>query len=297
MTNQSNPSNSNQEHQINRSMAMNLEAIRKSGLLDYRSEAMPTWCPGCGYYGITSSITHALNELKIDTKDFVVVSGIGCAGRYPFFVNGYGFHGIHGRTLPIACGVKMSQPKLKVLAVAGDGDAFAIGGGHLPHAIRRNPDLTYVVFDNNIYGLTKGQSSPTTPQNQITKTTPYGNPDAPINPILIGLAYGASFLGVGYAGLPDSLTELFIKAFSHKGFSLVIVTTPCITFDHLNITYDRLRDLWKPIPSGHDTADLQAAMQLAINGSFLYGIYYQKERPSFEDLQSAIRQKAQKKAQ
>lgn len=295
MNTQSDSFNVSHEPQINRSVASNLENIRKSGLLDYRSEALPTWCPGCGYYGITASITQALNTLKINTNDFVVVSGIGCAGRYPFFVNGYGLHGIHGRTLPIACGVKISRPELTVLAVAGDGDALAIGGGHLPHAIRRNPDLTYVIFDNSIYSLTKGQASPTTPHQQITKTTPYGNPDSPVNPVLLGLAYGASFLGTGYAGQPDTMTDLFIEAFQHKGFSLVIIITPCITFDQTNITYDRMRNVWQPIPSGHDPSNLQAAMHLALQGTYYHGIFYKIQRSTFHDLQQLIRQKAQEK--
>ena len=138
-----------------------LEQIQESGRLDYRSGSLPTWCPGCGYYSMTEGVTNALNALQLDNKDVVCVSGIGCASRFPFFVDVYGFHTLHGRTLPVATGIKTANDNLTVVVVGGDGDGFAIGGGHIPHAAKRNVDLTYLLFDNGIYGLTKGQTSPT----------------------------------------------------------------------------------------------------------------------------------------
>jgi 2-oxoglutarate/2-oxoacid ferredoxin oxidoreductase subunit beta len=273
-------------------LAFHLGEVEKSGILGYRSEALPTWCPGCGYYGITLAITRALSALAVDNANLVVVSGIGCAGRFPFFVRGYGFHTIHGRTLPIASGVKMANPALRVLAVGGDGDGLAIGGGHLPHVARRNVDLTYLLFDNGIYGLTKGQTSPTTPHGQVTGTHPFGNPDTPLSPLVLGLAYRATFVGTGYAGDPDALTEVIRRAIAHRGFSYVPIVTPCVTFDHGNITYDRLREAWKPVPAGHDASNLAAAMQLALDGARYKGVLYEENRPTWDDVQAEAAAKA-----
>jgi len=261
-----------------------LEQVVDSGLLDYRSEALPTWCPGCGYYGITHALTQALTELRIDNRNLVLISGIGCAGRYPFFVRGYGFHSVHGRALPLASGVKIARPELTVIVVGGDGDGLGIGGGHLPHVIRRNVDLTYVMFDNGIYGLTKGQSSPTTPRGQVTGTHPYGNPDEPLSSVVLGLSYGASFLGTGYAGEPAHLKDVLKRALRHRGFSFVPIITPCITFDAVNITYDNLRGKWQSVPADHDVGDRQAALRLALDENNYHGVLYEQQgRPTFED--------------
>ena len=265
-------------------MEAEIERVRSSGLLTYRSEALPTWCPGCGYFGITHGITMAMNALSIENHQLVVVTGIGCAGRYPFFINGYGFHTIHGRALPVACGVKAANPDLSVVVISGDGDALAIGGGHLPHAIRRNVDLTFILFDNGIYGLTKGQTSPTTPQGQRTGTHPYGNPDAPLNPTLLALAYGASFVARAWAGEPEGVSDMVQRAFAHRGFSFVHVVSPCVTFDPVNITYDRLRDIWSSIPDGHDASDMSAAMMLAMREAFVTGVFFDVDRPTFDSV-------------
>ncbi len=272
---------------LNRGVASRLDRVVDSGLLDYRSEALPTWCPGCGYYGITHALAAALTERGIENRNLVVVSGIGCAGRYPFFFKGYGFHGVHGRALPIAGGVKIARPDLTVLVVGGDGDGLGIGGGHLPHAIRRNIDVTYILFDNGIYGLTKGQSSPTTPQGQRTGTHPYGNPDTPLDPVVLGLGYRASFLATGYAGEPDELAPIFARALAHRGFSFVPVVTPCVTFDAVNITWDRMREGWQPVPADHDPTDLTAALNLALDENRYYGVLYcEPDRPTFADAEA-----------
>ncbi|MBN1297959.1 2-oxoacid:ferredoxin oxidoreductase subunit beta [bacterium] len=274
---------------VNARVADDLSRVNMSGLLGYRSAALPTWCPGCGYYGIAHGITHALNAMSIDPARLVVVSGIGCAGRFPFFVNAYGFHTVHGRAVPIGCGVKMANPELTVLIVGGDGDGFGIGGGHIPHAIRRNVNVTYIVFDNAIYGLTKGQASPTTPAGQTTGTSPFGTVEDRINPALMCLGYGASFLGTGYAGFPDQLAPLIQAAVAHRGFSILIVTTPCITFDHTNITYDRFRSRWEPVPPDHDPSDLHRAVDLVLSGKHLTGILFQDTRPDWEARQQGLR--------
>jgi 2-oxoglutarate ferredoxin oxidoreductase subunit beta len=277
---------------LNADLPGQIEYIRKSGALNYRADALPVWCPGCGYFGITHAINTALNASGVDPKNLAIVSGIGCSGRYPFFANAYGFHGVHGRALPVASGVKMANPDLTVLVVGGDGDGLAIGGGHLAHAIRRNVDLTYILFDNGIYGLTKGQSSPTTPHGQVTGTHPYGNPEEPLNPVLLALAYGATFVGAGYAGDPKSLSSVLVAALAHRGFSFVDVISPCITFDHVNLQYSLLRQQFQPVPPGHDRADRTAAMALAMERNFYHGILVQAQRPSWDDSMQAMAAKA-----
>jgi 2-oxoglutarate ferredoxin oxidoreductase subunit beta len=172
-----------------------LAEIQDSGRLSHRSTSLPTWCPGCGYFSITEGVASALTRLEIPDNEVVIISGIGCASRFPFFMNTYGFHTLHGRTLPVATGIKMANDDLVVLAIGGDGDGFAIGGNHIPHAARRNVNITYLLFDNGIYGLTKGQTSPTTVVGFKTKTTPYENRDQPLNPLMMLLSYGTSWVG------------------------------------------------------------------------------------------------------
>lgn len=259
------------------------EEIEESGLLDYRSEALPTWCPGCGYFAIAHGLYNALARLHIPHKDLVFVSGIGCSGRFPFFMRGYGFHSIHGRAIPVASGVKMANPELTVIAIGGDGDGLAIGGGHLPHAIRRNIDITYLLVDNAIYGLTKGQGSPTTPIKQVTPTHPYGNPDSPINPTLLAIVYGAGFVARGWAGDPKSLEDILLLGLNHKGFSFIHVVSPCVTFDHTNITYERLRNQWHPIPSDHDPKDQYSAIKLALSDIYYYGVFKNIVYPDWQE--------------
>lgn len=272
-----------------------VEKVRRSGLLSFRSGALPTWCPGCGYYGVIHALTKALRTLGLKSEHLVCVSGIGCSSRFPFFLNAYGFHTLHGRPLPIACGVKMANPKLSVLALGGDGDGLAIGGGHLAHAIRRNVDLVYLLMDNGIYGLTRGQASPTTPQWQITETTPYGNPDKPVNPTLLGLTFGASFVARGFAGAAENLTEIFERALRHRGFSFIHILSPCVAFDEENITYERFSHHWHPIPKRHKTSDLSAATRLAKKEKIFVGVFYESKQPTWEEIQSQIRSRAKAK--
>ena len=157
---------------------------------EYLSGVGPVWCPGCGYYGILSALVEAFADLNLPTKELAIISGIGCSSRLPYFVKAYGFHSIHGRALPIAQGVKTANPNLTVVAVGGDGDGLAIGGGHFPHVARNNVDMTYLLFNNAIYGMTKGQFSPTTSLFPITKTSPFGLPGESINPSALAIVYG-----------------------------------------------------------------------------------------------------------
>lgn len=254
---------------------------------DYRSEEKPTWCPGCGDFGVLNAVYNALKSRGYAPEEVVTVSGIGCSSRLPYFMSTYGFHGVHGRAMPIATGVKVANPALKVLAFGGDGDAFAIGAGHTIHALRRNVDICYVIMDNSVYGLTKGQTSPTSPLGFATKTTPRGNVDQPVNPLLLALASGATFVARGFSGSPRELADLIARGLDHKGFSIVEALSPCPTFNKVN-TFKSYRERIADVPADHDVADKVEAMRLAAIESPLYtGVFYQVELPSFvEHVQS-----------
>jgi len=261
-----------------------LKEVRESGRLGYRSKSLPTWCPGCGYFSIVEGVTAALNRLGIHQKDVTVVSGIGCASRFPFFLDAYGFHTLHGRTLPVATGIKVANDALTVIAVGGDGDAFAIGGAHIPHAARRNVDMTYLVFDNGIYGLTKGQTSPTSVLGFKTTTSPYENQDRPLNPLMMLLSYDASWVGQGYAGNPHHLSEMIVQAIAHRGFSYLHILSPCVTFDKTTKTYTNLDMQVRPLPENHDSSDVMAAMAEAARTDCPgLGVLYREERPTLAD--------------
>jgi 2-oxoglutarate ferredoxin oxidoreductase subunit beta len=248
---------------------------------EYKSDLRPIWCPGCGDFGVLSSFYKAVSELKIPPEQLVVVSGIGCSSRFPAFVNAYGFHGTHGRALPLATGVKMGNPDLVVVTVGGDGDAFSIGMGHVPHAIRRNVDIAYIVMDNEIYGLTKGQPSPTSPRGMEKKASPYGTVEAPLNPLLLAIAAGASWVGRAFSSKPKEMTELIKQAIQHKGFSFLQVYSPCVTFYD---TYDHFKSVTQPLPADHNPRDRTSAMKYAMDVQTLYlGLYYQEERATYDE--------------
>lgn len=262
---------------------------------DYRSQTRPTWCPGCGNFGVFAALQRALAQLEKDPKEVVLVSGIGCSGRLPKFFKAYGLHGVHGRTLPTAMGVKLANPELTVIAVGGDGDGFAIGGGHVPHAVRRNLDITYIVMDNEVYGLTKGQPSPTTPAGMaalqaspsMLKMAPHtGILERPLKIMAIVLAYGATFAARGFSGNPSQLADLFIQALNHRGFSFVHALSPCPTFYNT-------QDLWKETVTplqDHNPNDQLAALRIALTEDrFHIGLFYQQEsQPYTEALQDAL---------
>lgn len=270
-----------------------LEEIRADGHQEYRSKSLPTWCPGCGYFSMAEGLTFALKRLEIAYKDVVVVSGIGCASRFPFFFNTYGFHTLHGRVLPVATGVKIANDDLTVVAVGGDGDAFAIGGGHIPHAARRNVNLTYLVFDNGIYGLTKGQTSPTSAVGFKTSSSPYENGDVPLNPLMMLLSYGASWVGQAYAGHHHHLADMITQAMSHRGFSFLRVLSPCVTFDKTDNTYANLNLHVRDLPDNHDTSNLMAAMAEASHTDHpALGIYYKEDRATLRQVMDGTTNRA-----
>ena len=257
----------------------------------YKTDEHPIWCPGCGDFGVLASLYNSFAGLKMDPANLVVVSGIGCSGRTPGFVKSYGFHSLHGRVLPVALGVKLANPALTVIGVGGDGDGFAIGGGHIPHAARRNPDITYLIMDNATYGLTKGQYSPTSQTGFIAGSTPYGNIEQPLNPLAMLIAYGASFVGQGYSGKPRELTDLITRAIEHPGFAFLNIISPCITFYN---TYKVIPPKLAEVPKDHDVTDQAKAFALALQQEhILLGTFFQQRRPTFEEGVSGVIKKAQ----
>ena len=251
---------------------------------DYKGRIKPIWCPGCGNYGVLNALMNALAELAIDPDNLAVVSGIGCSSRLPGFVRSYGFHGVHGRALPIALGVKMGNPRLTVIVAGGDGDGLSIGAGHFPHAVRRNIDVTYVLFDNRIYGLTKGQTSPTTPRGIWTKTSPHGVIEYPMNPAGLAISYGATYVARGYSTRMKEMQALIVGAVRHKGFSLVQALTPCVTFGK-NCGFDAIAESIKELPPDYDHSDPRQAYLMATDPEQMYmGLLYQEERPEFVEM-------------
>ena len=252
----------------------------------YKSDEKPTWCPGCGDFGVLNAVYRALREQDIPPHEVVCISGIGCSSRIPYFINAYGVHGIHGRTMPIATGVRLARPDLKTLVFGGDGDAFAIGAGHFVHAMRRNLDICYVVMDNATYGLTKGQTSPTSGTGFVTLSTPQGNPEQALNPMLLALASGATFVARGFSAEPQKLASLIVEGMNHKGFAFIDTFSPCVVFNKIN-TFKFYKDATAPLPKDHDPADLVGAMQAANSQDPLYlGILHQRDAPTFEDRQA-----------
>jgi 2-oxoglutarate ferredoxin oxidoreductase subunit beta len=233
----------------------------------------------------------AISELRIDPAQIAIASGIGCSGRFPAFVKTYGFHGVHGRALPLATGIKLANPHLTVFAMSGDGDGFSIGAGHLPHAARRNVDITYLVMDNEIYGLTKGQPSPTSPAGMKKKASPYGATDRPLNPTAMMLAAGASFVARGFSARPQELAEIIKQGILHPGFAFIEVISPCVTF---NDTYAHFKQTAQPIPDTHDRTDRLAALALAFDPErdFIGMFYQDSDIPAHHAALQEIRDRA-----
>ncbi len=249
---------------------------------DYRSSLKPIWCPGCGDYGVVTAIYRALTAIGRPPHEIAFISGIGCSSRIPGYTTAYGFNTVHGRALPIAQGIKMANPGLLVLVAGGDGDGFSIGGGHVPHAIRRNLDLTYLVMDNQVYGLTKGQLSPTSPRGTKTASSLHGSMEDPVNPLLYVLAYGAGFVAQGVPADMEGLAKMIEEAIRYPGFAFVNIQSPCITYGEpetqLKTQKTRMRKL---AAEGHDVTNRLRAMELAQEyGRTLYtGVFYRNPAP------------------
>ena len=257
---------------------------------DFATATPAWWCAGCGDYGVLSALKQALAELGKAPKDVAFVSGIGCSGKISGYVHAYAFHGVHGRALPVATAVKLANHELTVIAAGGDGDGYAIGAGHFLHAVRRNPNVTYIVMDNQTYGLTKGQSSPTSATGYVTGTSPGGNPDAPINGLAVALAAGGSFLARGFSAHPKKLVELLKVAIEHDGFSIVEVMSPCVTYNKIN-TYAWFKEntYYVDAAAGYDAADRTRAFGVLVDGEneggkIPLGVLYHDSRATFEKL-------------
>ncbi len=246
-------------------MATSVQRVGQTTLADLKGKVEPDWCPGCGDFGVLAAVEKALVELQVPNHEVVTISGIGCSSNFPGFINTYGMHTLHGRALAVATGLKLANHGLTVLVTGGDGDGFGIGGNHFIHTMRRNVDLLYIVMDNQIYGLTTGQTSPTSRIGMKTKSMPFGNIEAPVNPIALALAAGATFVARGYSAEQKQLTELIKQGIEHKGFSFLDVFSPCVTYNHDN-TYQWFRPRVKKLEDdpSYDAADWSAAMEKAL---------------------------------
>jgi 2-oxoglutarate ferredoxin oxidoreductase subunit beta len=263
---------------------------------DYKSNVKPSWCPGCGNFAVLSALTSVMAELDCNTDETAIVSGIGCSSRFPFFTKAYGFHSIHGRALPIAMGLKSYRPEINVITVGGDGDGFSIGGNHFIHASRKNPNLTYIVMDNEIYALTKGQNSPTSHNDLTTKTNPYLPVEERINPVLMALSFETTFIARGFSGDIAQLKELLKKGLQHKGLSFIHVMSPCVQYNH-KVTYETLKERIVQIPENHDITDRISGMKMAFTDKHLYtGLFYQVEKPTLDEKLGQICDMAKEKA-
>ncbi|WP_050181377.1 2-oxoacid:ferredoxin oxidoreductase subunit beta [Domibacillus robiginosus] len=254
---------------------------------DFRNSVKPNWCPGCGDFSVQAAIQRAAANVGLTPEKLAVISGIGCSGRISGYINSYGLHGIHGRALPIAQGVKMANKDLTVIASGGDGDGFAIGMGHTIHAMRRNIDLTYIVMDNQIYGLTKGQTSPRSAAGFKTKSTPLGAIEQTLSPMQLAVTTGATFVAQSFSTDLKDLTAIIEAGINHKGFSIINVFSPCVTYNKVN-TYDWFKENLTKLSTieGYDPSDRQAAMNtLMQHNDLVTGIIYQDtERPSYQEL-------------
>lgn len=257
-------------------------ALPKFQAGDFKSDLKPIWCPGCGDFGVVTAVTRALAAIGRAPHEIAFVSGIGCSSRIPGYTTAYGFNTVHGRSLPIAQGIKLARPELLVLVASGDGDGFSIGGGHVAHVIRRNIDLTYIVMDNQVYGLTKGQLSPTSQRGRKTVTSSFGSLEDPVNPLSYVMGYGASFVAQGTPADMNGLAKLIEEAIRFPGFAFVNVQSPCVTYGEEEQQLKAQKTKMQNLQSiGHDPSNRAQATELAREyGSKLYtGIFYRNPKP------------------
>jgi 2-oxoglutarate ferredoxin oxidoreductase subunit beta len=253
---------------------------------DYMSDIHPVWCPGCGHFFILRALTKALAWLNLPKEKIGLVSGIGCSSRLPAYLDVYGFHGVHGRALAVASGLKLNRPDLTVLVAGGDGDGYSIGGNHFIHACRRNMDMTYIVMDNEVYGMTKGQPSPTTAPDWHSKLAPHGTGIRSFNPLGIALASGASFIARGFSGDPNGLSKLIVEGIQHKGFSLIEVKSPCVTFRPEEKEWQKTM---RPLNVEPTSDVIEAAKAIHGSDGFDTGIFYQADLPIYPDGDSTVK--------
>ncbi len=249
-------------------MATTEQVIKPFTIKEVKGKVDPDWCPGCGDFGVLAALEKAIVDLQIQPFNVVTISGIGCSSNLPGYINTYGMHTLHGRALAVATGVKLANHDLTVVVTGGDGDGFGIGGNHFIHTMRRNVDLLYLAMDNQIYGLTTGQASPTSAIGMKTKSTPFGSVEGPINPITLALAVGCTFVARGFSGEQKQLTDLIKQGLQHKGFSFIDVFSPCVTYNHDN-TYPWFKQRVKKLEE--DSTYDSSNWQMAIERSQLWG--------------------------
>lgn len=255
--------------------------MTKTSIDDLRSPVAPTWCPGCGNFSILTVIKQAVVEMGWGLDELVFVFGIGCSGNMADFIKGYGFHALHGRGIANAAGIKMANHKQHVIMIGGDGDIYGEGLNHLIAACRANHDLTVLVHDNQRYSLTTGQMAPTTAKGTITKSTPSGAIEEPINPLALAIAADAGLVARAYAGDLAKMKEIVKTALNHPGLSLVDVLQPCPTFNKEH-TYEWFQQNSQPLPADYDPSQQVLALQRAMNeDKFEIGVYYQSQRPAY----------------
>ena len=259
---------------------------------DFKPEVAPDWCPGCGDFGVLTGLFQACAALQIQPHNLMVVSGIGCSSNLPGFFRSYGAHTLHGRALPFATGAKLTNQGMTVVVTGGDGDGYGIGLNHFIQAMRRNIDVTYIVMNNEIYGLTTGQVSPTSETGMKTKTTPLGNLEGMLNPMALALAAGCGYVARGFSGQPKQLVELYREGIKHPGFAFIDVFSPCVTFNKHN-TYQYFREnVYSLEQEDHDTGSFHAAMDKALEWEprIPIGLLYRNPdpRPSLDSVDPAL---------
>ncbi len=260
---------------------------------DFKGKVEPDWCPGCGDFGVLNSLQRACADLGLKPHEILTVSGIGCSSNFPGYINAYGMHTLHGRSLAVATGAQMANHELTVIATGGDGDGYGIGGNHFTHTARRNVNITYIVMNNQIYGLTTGQVSPTSTVGMKTKSTPFGSVEFPLNPLTSAIMNGATFVARGYSGDIRQLTSLMSQAIMHKGFALLDVFSPCVTFNLDNDHPFFKQRVKKLEDDAHDPSDWKAACEKAMEwGDTIYtGLFFKVEgRPTLDQLEPVLRE-------
>ncbi|HEX9744683.1 MAG TPA: 2-oxoacid:ferredoxin oxidoreductase subunit beta [bacterium] len=263
---------------------------------DFKSDLKPVWCSGCGDFGILTALVQSFAKLGIPRDEIATITGIGCSSRLPGYLSTYGFNSLHGRAVPIAGGVKLANPNTMVIASGGDGDGFSIGAGHLPHAVRRNIDITYIVMDNFVYGLTKGQASPTTPLDDKTASTTYGSIEPPLNMCGFVHAYNCGFIARTHSGDIKQMVSVFMEGLQYPGFAFIQVFSPCVTFRG-NGEYAAVKQMVGQLPEDYDNSNREAAWKIIESKDPYYtGVIYRNDNlPSFHDRINGMREKAKAK--
>lgn len=260
----------------------------------FKGPVDPDWCPGCGDFGVLKAVQTAAAQSGVRPENLMIVSGIGCSSNLPGFIHAYGVHSLHGRAVPVATGAHLGNTDMKTVVTGGDGDGYGIGVGHLIHAMRRNLDVTYVVMDNQIYGLTTGQTSPTSTLGVKTKSTPHGNIESPLNPLALAITCGATYVARGFSGENKQLADLIAGGIQHKGFALIDVFSPCVTYNKIN-TYPWFKErVYKLEDENWDASDFQKSLEKSWEWGdrIPLGVMYKHNKPTYEENEPVLKRGA-----